>query len=35
MVHSGKKFLKAQLALVVTHDESIESLGLKFKEYHN
>ena len=31
MVHSGEKSLKIKLALVKTHDESIESLGLKLK----
>jgi hypothetical protein len=34
MVHSGEKSVKMQLALVETHDESIESLGIKLKEYH-
>jgi uncharacterized protein YneF (UPF0154 family) len=34
MVHSGEKSVKTQLALVETHDESIESLGIKLKEYH-
>jgi uncharacterized protein YneF (UPF0154 family) len=34
MVHSGKKSVKTQLALVETRDESIESLGIKLKEYH-
>jgi uncharacterized protein YneF (UPF0154 family) len=34
MVHSGEKSIKMQLALVETHDESIESLGIKLKEYH-
>jgi uncharacterized protein YneF (UPF0154 family) len=34
MVHSGEKSVKKQLALVETHDESIESLGIKLKEYH-
>jgi uncharacterized protein YneF (UPF0154 family) len=31
MVHSGEKSVKTQLALVETHDESIESLGIKLK----
>jgi uncharacterized protein YneF (UPF0154 family) len=34
MVHSGEKSVKMQLALVDTDDESIESLGIKLKEYH-
>lgn len=34
MVHSGEKSVKTQLALVETHDESIESLAIKLKEYH-
>jgi uncharacterized protein YneF (UPF0154 family) len=34
VVHSGEKSVKTQLALVETHDESIESLGIKLKEYH-
>jgi hypothetical protein len=34
MVHSGDKSVKTQLALVETHDESIESLGIKLKKYH-
>ena len=34
MVQSGDKSLKMKLSLVDTHDESIESLGLKLKEYH-
>ena len=33
MVHSGEKSLKVQVTLVETNDESIESLGLKLKEY--
>jgi hypothetical protein len=35
VVHSGDTSVKTQLALVETHDESIESLGIKLKEYHN
>jgi uncharacterized protein YneF (UPF0154 family) len=35
MVHSGEKSVNTQLALVETHDESIESLGIKLKEYNN
>jgi uncharacterized protein YneF (UPF0154 family) len=34
MVHSGEKSVKTQLALLETPDESIESLGIKLKEYH-
>ena len=34
MVHSVNNSLKMRLALLETHDESIESLGLKLKEYH-
>jgi hypothetical protein len=34
-VHSGEESVKTQLALVETHDESIESLGIKLKEYHS
>jgi uncharacterized protein YneF (UPF0154 family) len=34
MVHSVEKSVKTQLALVETHDELIESLGIKLKEYH-
>jgi uncharacterized protein YneF (UPF0154 family) len=35
MVHSGEKSVKTQLSLGETHDISIESLGIKLKEYHN
>jgi uncharacterized protein YneF (UPF0154 family) len=31
VVHSGEKSVKMQLALVDTHDESIESLVIKLK----
>jgi hypothetical protein len=31
MVHSGEKSVKMQLAHVETHDESIESRGIKLK----
>ena len=34
MVHSGESYLKVKLALVETHYESFESLGLKLKYYH-
>ena len=34
MINSDKNPLKAKLALVEIHNESIESLGLKLKGYH-